>query len=109
MRLAHDAHVIPPIASSIRSDVASVLIAPPLLRSCGSVRVRPVVVTRLGFLDGYPGVSGVHRELGRADLAVVLEVQVEPVCACTGRLGEERDAGSRLRLAVTGLPVRVDV
>lgn len=90
MRLAHEAHVIPPIVSSIGADFASVLIVSSFasIVRYASVGVGAVVVAGFGLLRGDPGVPGVHRELGGADLAAVLEVQVEPVGAGAGRPAE---------------------
>ena len=50
-----------------------------------------------------------HGERGRADDAVVLEVQVQVVAAGAGDLGIEDDVGTGLGRPVAGAPVGVDV
>ena len=84
--MAQEAQVIPVISSST------------LVRERWTCRV---VVGRLPL--------SLERELGGADDAVVLEVEVEAVAAGAGNLRAELDVGARLGLAVAGLAAGVDV
>src|SRR5688500_17470158 len=107
MRLAHDAQVMPVIASSISVTVASVDVAVPM---SGVLLPRSVAVRggarRVGVPGGRYGEGrcGGHGELCRGFGPGVLEVQDQPVGPGRGHLGDEPD----LRTG-RGAAVRVDV
>src|SRR5690349_18942899 len=80
IRAAQEAQVIPPIASSIWLVAVDNMLKSPL--------------------------AGRHRELGGANLATVLEVEVEPVVTGRRDVGVEYDVGPGRGLAV-GMHVQV--
>src|SRR5689334_9270273 len=111
MRAAQEAQVIPPMVSSTCSvsgavvSVVGLMASPVTVCAAGpwSVGVLATVVRyRLPVRDG-------NGELGRTDLSLVPEVQVEPVVAGAGSLRVEGDGRTGASDAVAGLAFRMNV